>query len=185
MDKNELRPGERLVEGKTGTEENHVTAVRRNEQLIATDLSEPLDERVVGGLSSARSRTELEQMTLHEERARVEVLREQVGSVSVRKVVRQREEVIPVTLTTEVLEITVKDGAGKVTLNGEALEPGRTYEVLVHDERAVVQKEVFAHSDVTLSKEARTYTHTEQVTLRREELDVNDPQGLAHEIRHD
>ena len=44
---------------------------------------------------------------------------------------------VPVTLTTETLEITVKDGAGKVTLNGEVLEPGRTYEVLIHDEKAV------------------------------------------------
>lgn len=133
-------------------------------------------------LSRASSYTELDRLTLHEERAKVEVIREQVGAVSIRKVIRERQEVIPVTLTTETLEITVQDGAGKVTLNGEALEAGRTYEILIHDEKAVVEKQVVALSDVTLSKQAHTFTHTEEVSLRREELDVRDPQGLVREV---
>lgn len=132
-------------------------------------------------LTEARSRTELDRLTLYEERAHIEVLREQAGAVSIRKIVRERQEVIPVTLTTEVLEITVGDGTGKITLNGETLEPGRTYEVLVHDERAVVEKQVFASSDVSLTKQSHTYTHTEEVVLRHEELDVRDPQGLVRE----
>lgn len=168
--------GERLVSGRDEQAEGRVTAVRRGS---ITEVINP------DSLSQARTSTELEHLTLHEERARVEVLREQAGSVSIRKVVKEREEVIPVTLTTETLEITVKDGAGKVTLNGEVLEPGRSYEVLVHDEKAVVQKEVFALSDVTLNKETRTYTHTEHITLRREELDVRDPQGLVRDVQKD
>lgn len=133
-------------------------------------------------LHSAHSRTELEHLTLHEERAKVEVRREYAGTVSIRKVVKERQEVIPVTLTTEVLEITVQDGAGKVTLNGEELEVGRTYEILIQDEKAVVEKQVFALSDISLSKQTHTFTHTQEVTLRREELDVRDPQGLVREV---
>ncbi|RJF71681.1 DUF2382 domain-containing protein [Deinococcus cavernae] len=169
-------PGERVVSGKDDQAEGRVTAVRRG------NITEVINS---DSLSQARTSTELDTLTLHEERARVEVLREQAGSVSIRKVIRQREEVLPVTLTTETLEITVRDGAGKVTLNGEVLEPGRTYEVIVHDEKAVVQKEVFALSDVTLNKETRTYTHTENITLLREELDVRDPQGLVREVKLD
>lgn len=164
---------EQLLQSET---QGHVTAVRRAGEVELTDTSL---------LAHDEGRAELNHLTLHEERARVEVLREQAGQVSIRKVVKEREEVIPVTLTTETLEITVKDGAGKVTLNGEVLEPGRTYEVLIHDERAVVQKEVFAVSDVSLNKEIRTYTHTENVTLRREELDVRDPQELVREVQND
>lgn len=168
--------GERVVSGKEDMAEGRVTAVRRG------NITEVLNP---DSLSQARTSTELENLTLHEERARIEVLREQAGRVSIQKIVKERQEVIPVTLTTETLEITVKDGAGKVTLNGEVLEPGRTYEVLIHDEKAVVQKEVFALSDVTLHKETRTYTHTENITLMREELDVRDPQGLVREIHSD
>lgn len=178
MNDDKLRPADGLNELQTDQQhnENHVTAVRRNERLVAGTLEDG---------QTLVDHTELDRLTLLEERARVEVLREQVGSVKIRKVVREREEVIPVKLTTETLEITVADGAGKVTLNGEVMEPGRTYEVLIHDERAVVEKQVFAQSNVTLRKEATTYTHTEQVTLRREELDVRDPQGLVREVREE
>lgn len=131
---------------------------------------------------SAHSRTELDHLTLHEERAKVEVRREQAGAVSIRKVVRERQEVIPVILISETLEITVQDGAGKVRLNGEELEAGRTYEILIHDEKAVVEKEIFALSDVNLSKQTHTTTYSEEVTLRREVLDVRDPQGLVREV---
>ncbi|GAA5501626.1 hypothetical protein Dxin01_01362 [Deinococcus xinjiangensis] len=158
-------------------DEGHVTGIRRRAEGLSLPENQPSSS-----LSKASARTELERLTLHEERAKVEVLREQVGSVSVRKVVRERREVLPVTLTTEILEISVTDGAGKVLLNGEALEAGRTYEVIIRDERARVEKQVFALSDVTLSKQANTVTHTEEVTLRREELEVRDPNGLVREV---
>lgn len=133
-------------------------------------------------LAQAQSRTELGRLTLHEERANVEVVRGGAGSVSVLRRVVEREELVPVQLVRETLEITVQNGQGLVTLNGEALEPGRTYEVLVREERAEVTKQVYALSDVVLSKQSRTVTHEEAVTLRRETLDVRDPHGLTREL---
>lgn len=170
MNNNEVKPGERVVEGKEQTSTAAATGMTSGQQ--------------VGHLRGEvpASIENLDKITLHEERARVDVVREQAGAVSIRKVLVERTETIPVTLTREVLEITVKAGTGKVLLDGKVLEPGQTYEVLVQDERAMVQKEIYAVSDVTLHKQVQQTTHTEQVTLRREELEVSDPQGLVREI---
>lgn len=124
-------------------------------------------------------------LTLHEERAEVQVTREQAGSVQIRRVVTERQEVIPVTLSTEHLEITVTDGVGRVLMNGEALEPGRTYEVLLSEERAEVQKQVFPVQEVTIAKQVQTFMHSEQLTLRREELEVEGLSGQVREVDGD
>lgn len=124
----------------------------------------------------------VDRLRLHEERAIVEVIPEQVGAVTVRRVVREREEVVPITLHSEYLEITVREGTGgRVTLKGEPLEVGRTYEVQLYEERAVVDKQIYPLSDVTIAKQSRSYTQTEHLTLRREELDVEDPMGLVRD----
>lgn len=128
------------------------------------------------------SREVVETVRLHEERAVVEVLPQEVGAILIRRVVTEREETVPIILHSEYLEITVREGAGgRVTMNGEALEVGRTYQVPLHEERAVIDKQVYPLSDVTIAKQARTYTQTERITLRREELDVEDPQGLVRD----
>lgn len=127
--------------------------------------------------------SELGRVRLHEERAQVDVQRVQAGQVQVRKVVRERQETLPVTLTSEYLEIIVNpEASGRVTMDGQVLEAGRSYEVLLTEERAQVTKQVFALSEVTVRKQVQTSTHQETVTLRREELDVVDAQGLAHVI---
>lgn len=154
--------------------------------------------RVVQGVASdtgVSTLDNLDKVRLHEERAKVEVLREQVGAVSIRKVLVERTEMVPVTLSREVLHITVHAAptgtaeaaagtpvVGKVVLDGQELVAGQNYEFVIKDERPVVGKEVYAVSDVTLHKEMQQTTHTEQVTLRREELEVIDPNGLVREI---
>lgn len=125
---------------------------------------------------------EIKQLRLHEERATIEVVPEQMGAVTIRRVVTERQETVPITLHSEHLEITVKsDAGGRVTLGGEVLEVGRLYEVPLYEERAVVEKQIYPLSDVNITKRARTYTHTAQISLQREELDVNDPQGLVRD----
>lgn len=121
---------------------------------------------------SADGRQIVEQLRLHEERAEVDILRERAGQVQIRRVVVERQETLPVTLRRELVEITVKEGGDRVLLNGEELEPGRTYELEVYEERAEVVKRVYPFQDVTIAKQAQTFTHDEEVTLRREELDV-------------
>lgn len=58
---------------------------------------------------------------------------------------------------------------------------GRTYEVPIYEERALINKEIFPLSDVTIAKQRETYKQVETLTLRREELDVEDPQGLVRD----
>ncbi|MFB9994689.1 YsnF/AvaK domain-containing protein [Deinococcus oregonensis] len=127
------------------------------------------------------SKVHLNHLTLHEERARVDVVREVYGSVTINKVVSERQELVPVMLRTEKLEITIAPGAGEVMIDGVALEPGRTHEVLLLEEHATVQKEVFPALDVQIWKESRVVDQSQTVALRREVLEVIDPMGLAHE----
>lgn len=124
----------------------------------------------------------VETLRLHEERAVVEVVPESLGAVTIRRIVTERQEVVPITLGSERLEITVREGVGgRVTLNGEVMEVGRTYEVPIYEERALINKEIYPLSDVTIAKQRETYQQVEKVTLRREELDVEDPQGLVRD----
>lgn len=149
---------------------------------ISADLR---SERTLVGTETelATELSEVGRVRLHEERAQIDVQRVQAGQVEVRKVVRERQETVPVTLTSEYLEIIVSpEAAGRVTMDGQLLEAGRSYEVLLTEERAQVTKQVFALSEVTVRKQVQTSTHQETVTLRREELDVVDAQGLAHII---
>ncbi|SMB91518.1 YsnF/AvaK domain-containing protein [Deinococcus hopiensis] len=115
----------------------------------------------------------LNHLVLHEERAQVEIERERAGQVVIRRVVTEREEVVPITLRREVVEITVTEGGnGSVVLNGEPLEVGRTYEFEMYEERAEVQKRVYPFQEITIAKQLQAFTQTENITLRREELDV-------------
>lgn len=121
-------------------------------------------------------------LRLLEERAAVQVVREQVGEVTIRKVLTSREITLPVTLTTENLQISVHEGAGRVFLGEQALLPGQTYTVTLAEERAEVIKTVVPLYDVTLTKQGRTQIHEEALTLRREVLDVQGDPALIHDI---
>lgn len=127
------------------------------------------------------SKVHLKDFTLHEERVRIDVVREVYGSVTIHKVVSERQELVPVTLRTEKLEITIAPGAGEVMIDGVTLEPGRTHEVLLLEEHATVQKEVFPALNVHIWKESRVVDQSQTISLRREVLEVIDPMGLAHE----
>lgn len=128
-------------------------------------------------LKDGEERQVVGRLVLREERATVDVTREAAGSVEVRRVVTEREETVPITLYREVLEITVKDGGGRVLMNGEPLEPGRTYEIPISEERAEIRKQVYPFQEVIIAKELQRFTQDEQVTLRREELDVQHLNG--------
>ena len=161
----------------------HGTDSEASGQTAATYTSaDLLGERVAIGTETGNL-SEVGRVQLLEERAQVEVQRVQTGQVQVRKVIRERQETVPVTLTSEYLEIVVSpEAAGRVMMDGQVLEAGRTYEVLLTEERAQVSKQVFALSEVTVRKEVQTSTHQETVTLRREELEVVDAQGLARVV---
>ncbi len=121
------------------------------------------------------------QLRLLGERADVQVVREQAGVITVRTVLTEREVTLPVTLTTETLEISVREGAGRVFLGEQALLPGQTYTVTLTEERAEVVKTVVPLYDVTLTKRGQTHMHEETLTLRREVLDVQGDPALIHD----
>ncbi|MCD0156618.1 YsnF/AvaK domain-containing protein [Deinococcus sp. 14RED07] len=120
-------------------------------------------------------------LDLLEERASVQVTRESVGEVALRRVVREEEVLMPVTLSREFLELTVRPGGGQVLLDGEPLEAGRTYEVLLSEERAQIVKTVHATQQVEVFKRTRTEQFQRSVTLGREALEVTGRTDLVTE----
>ncbi|MDO4245474.1 MAG: DUF2382 domain-containing protein [Deinococcus sp.] len=175
--------------------------------LHATDAAEPQNaqtERVVRGeqLSANIAQRplgaegELGRLQLLEERAVVNVERVGMGQVQIRKVVHERQEMVPVTITSEVLEITVasvpagatqpgqvagaagSQGVREVLIDGQPLEAGRTYTIPLTEERYQVVKQVYPISDVVVRRRVQTETHQETLSLKREELDVQADESL-------
>lgn len=184
MTDNELKAGERYLEG-TGSSvtegqervlvgQTGDTAAAAERHLTADTAAQDTQLTQTNKLLAS----DTDRLVLYEERAKVDVVRESQGAVTVRKVVTEREEMIPVTLRRECLEIVVQPGAGCVRLDGKDLEAGQTYQVELSNERATVQKEVVAVSEVSFEKRAVTEEVKQAVTLRREVLDVQDPQNL-------
>ncbi len=179
------------------TGERVVTAAQpAHTQSAATPLT---NERVVHGTAPAASEHQIAAASyqaadvhdkatlyLYEERARVDVSVESQGQVVFRKKIVEKEEMIPVTIHREILEIVTAPASGSVhiegiTLNGQPLEAGRSYEVVLTEERAHVTKQVFPVQEVSVRKQQISEQHTEQVTLRREVLEVDGPTELIHE----
>lgn len=168
MTDDRLNPGERHLEATETTEQS------RDLPGTTAEMGHDLRTESTGLLAGQTDR-----LVLYEERANVEVIRESVGAVTVRKVVREREEMVPVTLRTECLEIVVREGAGCVRMGDQELQPGQSYEVELTTERASIQKEIVPISEVSFEKRAVQQDVQETVTLRREVLDIEDPQGLV------
>lgn len=156
------------------TGSNQVSTQAQSAQLLGS-------QSLTGGAVAAgrlsengEGRQVMSRLVLHEERAQIEIERERLGQVQIRRVVTEREEVVPITLRREVVEITVTEGGnGSILLNGETLEVGRTYEFEMYEERAEVQKRVYPFQEITIGKRLESFTQTEQIALRREELDVD------------
>ena len=200
----------------TGRDNEEMRVLHGNVETTDTRQTETalhLDERAgtIGATTAGTTTTQLGgagevgRLQLLEERAQVQVLRQGVGQVQIRKVLRERQEMVPVPVTTEVLEIVVRDlsaagasgqpvaqagesvmdqgmvgqGVSQILLDGKPLEVGRTYEIPLTEERVQVLKQVYPISEVVIRKQAQTTTHQETVTLRHEELDVVDEQRLA------
>lgn len=188
-----LKPGERHLEANEQTQTPEVPAAGATDQSAA---QVPATQTPVAGLSEAGSTStqserdlrseaatllagQSDRLVLYEERARVDVVRESQGAVTVRKVVTEREEMVPVTLRSECLEILVHEGAGCVRMGDQELQPGQTYQVELTTERANVQKEIVPISEVSFEKRAVSEDVQQTVTLRREVLDIEDPQNLV------
>ncbi|MGX9686998.1 YsnF/AvaK domain-containing protein [Deinococcus wulumuqiensis] len=185
----------------TGRDNDEMRVLHGNTETAETRQA----ETSLGALNAEGTRlgteSEVGRLQLLEERAQVQVLREGIGQVQVRKVLRERQEMVPVTLSTEVLEIVVTplaqgaaahaaagsvteggamgQGVSQILIDGKPLQVGQSYEIPLTEERVQVVKQVYPISEVLIRKQAQSTTHQETVMLRHEELEVLDEQGLA------
>lgn len=185
----------------TGRDNDEMRVLHGNTEMAETRQA----ETSLGALNAEGTRlgteSEVGRLQLLEERAQVQVLREGIGQVQVRKVLRERQEMVPVTLSTEVLEIVVTpvaqgaaahaaagpvpeggamgQGVSQILIDGKPLQVGQSYEIPLTEERVQVVKQVYPISEVLIRKQAQSTTHQETVMLRHEELEVLDEQGLA------
>lgn len=185
----------------TGRDNDEMRVLHGNTETAETRQA----ETSLGALNAEGTRlgteSQVGRLQLLEERAQVQVLREGIGQVQVRKVLRERQEMVPVTLSSEVLEIVVTpvaqgaaahaaagsvteggamgQGVSQILIDGKPLQVGQSYEIPLTEERVQVVKQVYPISEVLIRKQAQSTTHQEAVMLRHEELEVLDEQGLA------
>lgn len=173
---------ERVTAADTNAERVVHAADNQAERVV----SAATNHQISGANYQAETLKDQETLYLYEERARVDVSVESQGQVVLRKKVVEQQEMIPVTIRREILEIVTAPGNGTVhvngiTLDGQQLEAGRNYEIVLTEERAHVTKQVFAVQEVSIRKQQLSEQHTETVTLRREVLEVDGPAELIHE----
>ncbi|AXG98454.1 DUF2382 domain-containing protein [Deinococcus wulumuqiensis] len=185
----------------TGRDNDEMRVLHGNTETAETRQAETSLSALNAEGTRLGTESEVGRLQLLEERAQVQVLREGIGQVQVRKVLRERQEMVPVTLSTEVLEIVVTplaqgaaahaaagsvteggamgQGVSQILIDGKPLQVGQSYEIPLTEERVQVVKQVYPISEVLIRKQAQSTTHQETVMLRHEELEVLDEQGLA------
>lgn len=132
-------------------------------------------------IREVRAPRDIASLTLYEERAQVAVESAGGRQITFQKRVIEEEVQIPVTLRREVLELTTALEGGTVKLNGELLEPGKTYQITLTEERPVVAREVYAVEQIEIRKEWISEVHQQTLTLGREVLDVSGAADLIRE----
>lgn len=131
--------------------------------------------------AAAHERREADAPTLRllDERLVVTKAEEQVGTVRLLKRVVEREETFTVPVREERLLIERLSGSGQVLLNGIELVEGEPLEIVLTTERVIVQKEAVAIEEVSARVEVVEREEQVREILRREELVVEDTQGLV------
>ncbi|ANY07659.1 DUF2382 domain-containing protein [Pseudonocardia sp. HH130630-07] len=113
-------------------------------------------------------------MVRHEERLRVGTESEEAGRVALRKYVVTEDQTVTVPVSHEEVRLE-REPVAEGTKAGRGAMKDEDYEVTLHRERAVVGKETEAVEKVRL--DTRTVTEDERVsdTVRKEQIDVDDP----------
>jgi len=119
-------------------------------------------------------------LQLMEERLRANKERYQAGQVTLGKRIVERQESVDVPITEERVVIERTQVADGTPARGN-FGSEQTIDVPVMKERANVEKEAVVREEVGVRKEAVQRTERVQDTVRREELDVKDGQGLVNQ----
>ncbi|GGJ27746.1 DUF2382 domain-containing protein [Deinococcus roseus] len=156
-----LRQTASQQEGMAQTGSFHST-LEHTQQTRTADLQQDPDKILVGTLE------------LREEVPEVQILREKLGAISVRRERRVREETITVDLVTEVLVIETTAGTPSVTLLGVELPVGEALELEIYREDAEISKKVVRSEHIKVFKDRVTETISIPTVLAREELVVDE-----------
>lgn len=171
----------------------------------ATELSDTND--AVRGDSDVRAGGAY--LELLEERPVVNKERLDVGKVTVTKHSRNKTISVPIELIEEYMVIETHyndpenqemllgsyddkdmvrhaeptlDSTAVVTINGKQVAIGdEPVEIILSRQVAIITKDTYAIQEVAINKTTHTHTDTVQVSLRHEELDVQEEGFLAHE----
>ncbi|RYY80060.1 MAG: DUF2382 domain-containing protein [Moraxellaceae bacterium] len=133
-----------------------------------------------------------DRMELLAEQVDIQVEKHTTGSLLVKKVVREQTVHIPVVLTEEVLVIEYQqttepadssddsEHTTRIQLNGETitLRPNQSIELPVYREEAVIHKKTVVTEQVDIGKITQHHTTIHVVTLRHEELEIDEQHHL-------
>ncbi|MBS7549369.1 PRC and DUF2382 domain-containing protein [Dietzia massiliensis] len=115
-----------------------------------------------------------ETVTAHEERLNVGTREEEAGRVRLRKYTTTENEAVEVPVSKEKLVVEREDVEGRVRKGGldETADGDRDEEIVLREERPVVEKETVERERVNVGKEKVTDSETVSDQLRTEHIDV-------------
>jgi len=128
----------------------------------------------------ARQPESTQRLQLMEERLQATKQREQAGQVTLGKRITEHTEAVNVPVREERVVIERTPGSGQPA-TGQELREGETIDVPVMKETVNVEKQPYVREEVGVRKEAVEHTEQVQDTVRREELEVKDGEGLVTE----
>ncbi|WP_159617424.1 DUF2382 domain-containing protein [Arthrobacter zhaoguopingii] len=128
-------------------------------------------------------------MTLSEEQLRVGTERREAGRVRLRKYVVTENVTKTVPVSREEVRLErepITDGNVGAAMDGPAISE-EEHEVILHEERPVIQKEAVPVERVRLDKDTVTEDHTVNEEVRKEQIDVDgdDQNGINDSNRRD
>jgi uncharacterized protein (TIGR02271 family) len=118
-------------------------------------------------------------MTRSEEQLRVGTEKQEVGRARLRKYVETEEEQVSVPVTKEKVRLEtepITDANRGDAVDGPAISEDE-HEVILTEERPVVEKEAVPVERVRLTKETETQEENVSADLRKERIDADVPQG--------
>ena len=149
---------------------------RTNVEAAGTDFAATSDTRGTAGRDTSGPTTD-SAMTRSEEQLRVDTERVEAGRARLRKYVVTEQQTVQVPVTREEVRVErepITDANREAALSGPDISEEQ-HEVVLHEERPVVQTEAVPVERVRLDTETVTEDRTVTEDVRKERIEVDDP----------
>lgn len=161
----------------SGSAEAHSTASQQQGRVETIDQTTSFQHTIQSteqntSVQEDRIKTLVGTLELREEVPEVNISREHLGQVRVRRERRVREETVTIDLVTEVLVIETVSGNPHVRMFDVDLPVGETMEIEIYREDAEIGKKVVKSEEVRIFKEKQVDHLSVPIELAREELVV-------------